>query len=271
MSIALLSSLFAGLLAGALPASSPPDAGSEHVRASLVAEQSALVPGTSAWLGLRLEHDPHWHSYWINPGDSGLPTRLAWQLPDGYAAGEIAWPVPRRFVVGELNNFGYDGDLLLPVRIEVPASAQPGSSAHLEVQAKWLVCQEECIPGKATLALDVPVRDVASADPRHAGAFAAARAAQPRAEDASASARLAGDRIEVVVHGAGLEAAGIDAFAVTTRVVGNAPPHVEPRPGGVALSFAKSDYFTSMPTALDLVVLRPPGDALKVRAAFGAP
>ena len=79
----------------------------EHVAVELIAERTALVPGGTAWLGLRLRHDPHWHTYWINPGDSGLETRLKWTLPPGFQAGAIAWPAPRRLAAGELTNFGY--------------------------------------------------------------------------------------------------------------------------------------------------------------------
>ena len=94
----------------------------EHVRAELVAHApDGVVPGRPLWLGLAIRHQPHWHTYWKNPGDAGLPTTLAWTLPAGMAAGEIAWPVPRQIPVGSLMNYGYEGELLLAVPVTVAA------------------------------------------------------------------------------------------------------------------------------------------------------
>lgn len=245
----------------------PAQVHADHISVSLLSEHDALVPGTSAWFGLRLQHDAHWHSYWINPGDSGLPTRLSWQLPEGFSAGEIAWPVPKRFNVGELFNFGYDGDVVLPVQIEVPASAT-GDSAHVEVQAKWLVCQEECIPGKATLGMDLPLRSV-SVGSAAADAIDAARHAQAQHGLWKATAKLVDNRIEVTLRGANLgDGQGIDAFAMDGKVIANAPPRIEQRDGAIVLSFAKSDYFTATPHALHLLVLPPGAPAVDVRAFF---
>ena len=226
----------------------------EHLEVELVGARDALVPGQTAWLGLRLKHAPQWHTYWINPGDSGLPTKLAWTLPAGYAAGGIAWPAPKRLDLGELTNFGYDGEALLPVPIKVPADAAIGTRAHLAVEAKWLVCHEECIPGKATLTLDLPVAQTA-ADTPYRQLFAHARASQPQPAPWPAQARLAGDRIEIAVRGTNLPDVPRDGFVVQTRVVANAPPHIEARNGELLLTFAKSDYFTALPKQFDLVLL----------------
>ncbi len=226
-----------------------------HVAVSLVSEQSALVPGTTAWLGVRLVHEAQWHTYWVNPGDSGLPTKLAWSVPYGYRPGEIAWPAPTRFDVGGLSNFGYTGEVLLPVSIGVSSDALAGTRAHLAVAAKWLVCHEECVPGKATLTLDLPVAASAKPDPRWSKAFASARAAQPLPAAWTGEARLVDDRIEVLVRGAGLPpATGLDAFAPQMRVLANAPPQVAMAGDALKLTFAKSEYFAAAPATLDLIL-----------------
>ncbi len=59
--------------------------------------------------GLQLAHQPEWHTYCKNSGDSGLPTSIAWELPEGVSAGEIAWPLPKKFPRGNLANYGYEG------------------------------------------------------------------------------------------------------------------------------------------------------------------
>ncbi len=129
----------------------------EHVTAELVAERSAVHPGESLQIGLRLNHIPHWHTYWRNPGDSGLPTTVQLTLPLGASAGEIEWPTPKRLPIGPLVNYGYEDELLLPLRFTAPNSALPGSTLTVRAQANWLVCKDVCIPENATLELQLPV------------------------------------------------------------------------------------------------------------------
>ncbi len=131
----------------------------DHVTAELVALATAAVPGQPTKIGLRLQHIPHWHTYWRNPGDSGLPTTIAWTLPDGATVGEIEWPAPKRLPIGPLVNYGYEDDLLLPLDLMVPASARPGSKFTVKAQARWLVCQDVCIPEEAELSLVLDVAD----------------------------------------------------------------------------------------------------------------
>ncbi len=129
----------------------------EHVTAELVAERSAVQPGGSVMIGLRLQHIPHWHTYWRNPGDSGLPTTVDWQLPAGADIGEIEWPAPKRLPIGPLVNYGYEDDLLLPARFTAPADARPGQDLVLRAQANWLVCKDVCIPESGSFELRLPV------------------------------------------------------------------------------------------------------------------
>ena len=128
----------------------------EHVEAELVAATTAVEPGKPLSAALRLKMIPHWHTYWRNPGDSGQPTALEWKLPPGYAAGEILWPEPRRLPARPLMNYGYEGEVLLPVDITVPATA--AGTVTLAARAIWLVCNpERCVPEEAVLSLALPV------------------------------------------------------------------------------------------------------------------
>ncbi|HET9822380.1 MAG TPA: thioredoxin family protein [Burkholderiaceae bacterium] len=149
----------------------------DEVRAELVAHApEGLGPGKPAWLGLLIEHKPHWHTYWKNPGDSGLPTSLNWTLPAGAAAGDIAWPTPSRLPVGPLMNFGYEGRVLLPVPLTL-APAFQSSTLDVRVSAQWLVCKDICIPQQGEFRLSLPTQGSTAT---HAAAFAAADAARPR-------------------------------------------------------------------------------------------
>ena len=122
----------------------------------MIAKQRAVVPGEPIVVGVRMKMDPHWHTYWRNPGDSGEAPRLHWELPDGWQAGEVHWPIPRRIPVGPFVNYGYEDQVTLLVPIETGA-ATPSGRARIAVDASWLVCREECIPEQATLSLDLPV------------------------------------------------------------------------------------------------------------------
>jgi len=117
-----------------------------------------VSPGKTIWLGLRIAHAPNWHTYWKNSGDSGLPTTLRWQLPAGWQLGELAWPTPKKFPLGPLANYGFDGTVLLTTPVVLPAQLDtpPGSSFDVGLQADWLACKTECIPEDATLALTLP-------------------------------------------------------------------------------------------------------------------
>ena len=159
----------AHLLASAVSAVAAPTA-SRHVQAELVSEVESIQPGQPFWLGLHLKAEPGWHTYWKNPGDSGLPTRLTWKLPDGFEAAPIEWPYPRPFSQGPVTSYGYERDVLLPVRVTPPASLAPGQPVTLAARADWLECREQCLPGRAELKVTLPV---AASAPRPAAALAA--------------------------------------------------------------------------------------------------
>jgi len=135
----------------------------DTVEVELVADRVALVPGQPADLGLRLKHAPHWHTYWRNPGDSGLPTQVDPTGPDGTRFDPIRWPAPQRLWVGPLANYGYEGEIVLPFSVTLPAGFS-ASTARFEAHAQWLVCKDVCIPGEARVALEMPVR-AAGAEP----------------------------------------------------------------------------------------------------------
>ena len=118
-------------LAGAAAALEGAAVRTPNVEARLVAETDGVQPGGTVTLALRLQIREHWHTYWLNPGDSGEPTAIDWTLPDGVAAGPLQFPYPSRIEVGPLVNFGYGGTVLHLVDLTAPADAAPGSSIPL--------------------------------------------------------------------------------------------------------------------------------------------
>jgi thiol:disulfide interchange protein len=133
------------------------DTGEPKVKAQLIAEQESIQPGKAFWVALKLDIEPEWHVYWRNPGDSGMATRITWDIPTGAQAGPIVWPTPRRIEIPPLVNYGYDNQVLLLTQI-VPPADFTGDLMSLKARADWLVCHEVCIPEGANLELNLPVK-----------------------------------------------------------------------------------------------------------------
>lgn len=169
-----LSLFFIGLSVQAQPWKKP-----EPVQAELVSRFHDAVPGTEFEIGLLLRHDSKWHTYWKSTGDTGLPTRIQWSLPQGWHASEILWPTPDVFKIGDLVNYGYGDEVLLPVRISVPASAKVGSVQDIKAEVSWLMCADQCVPGKASLTLAVQVADKDGSATKASTLFEASHTAMP--------------------------------------------------------------------------------------------
>ncbi len=192
----------------------------EQVRAELIAHAPQGVgPGQPLWVGLKLTHQPHWHTYWKNPGDSGLPTLLQWTLPPGITAGDIAWPAPKRLPIGTLTNYGYEDTVVLPVPLTVSPTFTAGLTGDLEVKlsATWLVCRQECIPQDGTFVLRVPVRGSMALN---AADFDAAKAAAPATLAGSSQAEVHGTVVTLSVTGlpAAWRGQALQAFPETSNL-----------------------------------------------------
>ena len=229
-----------------------------NARVALVADHSSVVPGQSFKAGLRIVHDKGWHTYWANPGDSGLPTRFDWTLPAGASAGAIEWPLPERLLASGLTNFGYSDALLLPATLRVPASATAGSRFRATLRARWLICEEACIPDEATLTLDLPIEAAARAS-TDAADFAATAASVPVAphapsghswRDATHVATQI-DEADAMLRGA----TRIEVFPLTPQIVTSTRIEARLGPDG-ALRFRHpaSEYFDRMPPRVDWVI-----------------
>ena len=226
-----------------------------QVRAELVAHApEGVAAGKPLWLALKIDHQPHWHTYWKNPGDSGLPTTLQWTLPAGVMAGSIQWPTPGRLPIGPLMNYGYEGTLLLPVAVTVPAGFNADTLA-VKLRAEWLVCKDVCIPESGDFELQLPAQ---AATAGHAALFEATRAALPRpVAGAQASAAVEGQAL--VVRVAGLPAAWqgkpLGFLPETTGVINNAAVPASSWKDGVwtarvALDPQRSEAPPAMPVVL---------------------
>lgn len=165
-----------------------------QVKASLLAyAPQGIAAGQTLWLGLQLQHQPHWHTYWRNPGDSGLPTELTWQLPAGVKALPLIWPAPQTIPIGPMANFGYEDTVLLVTPLQIDKGFKPAASLStldIQLHANWLVCKQECIPQEGDFQLSIPLQGatvMASAE------FQKALAQQARTLKGNHTARIADD------------------------------------------------------------------------------
>jgi len=194
----------------------------DQVRAELLAHApDGVDAGKTIWVGLRLTHQPHWHTYWKNPGDSGLATLLQWTLPKGITVGETVWPTPQKIAIGTLANFGYEGTVLLPVPLTITPAFQPGGvaqSLEIRLSASWLVCRQECIPQEGNFVLRLPLKGSTAS---HGAAFDAARAASPQPFSGPARVQLAADGLTLNVNGlpAAWHGKALNAFPETPEIV----------------------------------------------------
>jgi thiol:disulfide interchange protein len=212
----------------ALPAAGLAQAGAksvvttERVRAELMAHApDGLAAGKSVWVGLQLAHQPEWHTYWKNSGDSGLPTQLQWTLPAGVVAGEIAWPVPKKIPIGNLANYGYEGTVLLPVPLTItPEYKAPllGGDIEVKLKASWLVCKKECIPEEGDFAIRIPAKSTTALN---AAAFQAAFDAQPKKLAGESQVAIDGNAVMLTVRGlpAAVRGKTLEFFPETGEVI----------------------------------------------------
>jgi DsbC/DsbD-like thiol-disulfide interchange protein len=215
-----------------------------HGTLELIAEKDWIPPGHPFNVALRFELEKGWHVYWVNPGDSGEPPRVTWDLPAGIKAGAIEWPAPRRLGTPTIVDYGYEDavTLIIPMRVDATVSSQ--SPAQISANVKVLVCREMCIPGKAQVSLALPVKSQPPPpNTQSAHFFTEARNAWPRPAPASWEFFVA-QKNDSFVLTANLGHKITDAifFPLAESQVSNAAPQtLVPTSTGFTLTLRKSD------------------------------
>lgn len=130
--------------------------GNKLVKTEFISEYNSIKPGMKFKIGITISSEKHWHTYWVNPGDAGLPTTIDFQLPKGVKIGEAIWETPEKISFAGMANYGYEGSNILTFPVEI---SDDFSETLLKISAevKWLVCKEECIPGSRKISIEIPV------------------------------------------------------------------------------------------------------------------
>jgi len=248
------------------------------LKASLIAEDRALVPGRESVIGLHLVMEKGWHVYWINPGDSGQAPKVDWgTMPKGIQAGPIQWPAPERIPLGPLVNFGYGDEVLLPIPLIVAQDAPVGQTVKLEGTAKFLVCREICIPGESKVELSLPVEaagpgttDVSNPD-NHA-LFTKYRAMLPKSQPSDWAPEFRLDQDRLVLRFRAPASGGTPIFfPLETLQADNAAPQIAHHDGDFwEVSVKKAEDLATPPLSLRGVVELSGGEAYTVEARLVA-
>ena len=166
-----------------------------EVSVNLVSKKKSFSPDGQNELGLHFKIESGWHLYWRYPGDSGLPPRVAWELPDGVVAGELQWPAPERHAYGPIMNYGYEDEVLLPFVIEASESLTGVEQLKVAALVRWLVCKDVCVPGKSNVSLELPIKQKAESDTEVAELFRSTAKRIPRVDDHFGVAVSRGDEV----------------------------------------------------------------------------
>lgn len=231
-----------------------------HIQVELISENTTFQPGQSFWVALRMNPEEHWHHYWKNPGDSGLTTRIEWNLPAGFESSEIHWPTPIQFETAGIVNFGYGKETLLLTEIQAPGDWPAAKNAEIQAKARWLVCEEICIPGKADLSLTLP-SSVSSPtpDPTWAKAFADTRNALPKPLAGEHRFEIAAGKIELLVRHQGKiipSNSGLQFFPEQSEVLTyNQLPTINIGEVDLYLQTNLNQYFNKAPEVLSGVLV----------------
>lgn len=255
----------------------------KNVEARLVSSHSTIKAGEPFTIGLQFTIDPTWHTYWINPGETGIPTSLKLNLPNGFSAGELQFPVPKKFITDygfgvREAGYGYDTSVVHPLTITPPAGLKPGDKITLSGKAGWLMCDPNtCVPGKADLSLTLPVG--AEAVPStEAGVITFFTNKLPRSVEAPLAVTLEGGNVvmKVAVPDGSLPAGAklqfyplqnqiLDAFAEAT---------ITATGGQVTITAAKHESLTEAPGEFAGLLIAETGTGstgFRVSTAGGAP
>jgi thiol:disulfide interchange protein len=267
----LLAVLAAGMAARAA-ATSAADAPHLHVR--LVAPEDQIYPGGNNLLGLYFKLEPGWHVYWKNAGDSGEPPRIRWTLPDGVTAGPLQFPVPTRLPLGPLMDFGYENEVLYPIKLDVAPNVKSGK-AEVVAKVDWLVCREVCIPGKAELRLPLQLSaskpTVIDGSGEDAALMKRLASTMPQPLPASVNAVFQptqdGFRLGVET---GKRETTAQFFPADQDTLANAAPQkVTPTARGMVLDLKKDANLTANPNQLNGVLVLSGGRAFELAAQPG--
>lgn len=225
-----------------------------HVTVELLAEDKAVVPGQSLWVLLQFTPEKDWHTYWKNPGDSGLAPTLEWALPAGWTAQPPRFPTPEAIPYGRQMNYGYHGPNGLLVELVPPAKVAT-ANVDLQLNARWLVCADACVPGQGEFQLALPVAARREADATQAELYAKARESLPIALPAEGTFKVTEEHIHVELPAETLPDGELQVFIAPAQIAEpGANAEVKRQGNRLQIKLVRHTYFSGAPEQLEVVL-----------------
>ncbi|HYI41797.1 MAG TPA: protein-disulfide reductase DsbD domain-containing protein [Allosphingosinicella sp.] len=244
--------------------------GKNAILAGLVAESATIVPGRTVTLALTMRPSKGWHGYWKNPGDSGIETQIAWDLPAGLTAGPIQYPVPERLIVAGLMNYVYEGDYAQLVEVSVPAKVAPGTKLPIRARVDYLACTDKiCVPETANVAVDLEAGPAPAAGTNRA-VFDRFRQALPKPLGGEARFEVRGSRFRLAIPiPAGLELGEPYFYPLTDGALSYAAPQTFSRSGDTLIVETDAPPGGGSLSAVEGVLKLSGGNGLSLKAVPG--
>jgi thiol:disulfide interchange protein DsbD len=245
-----------------------------HGTLDLLSENQWITPAHDFYLGLHFQLEKGWHTYWINPGDSGEAPRVTWHLPPGFTPGAIEWPTPERLGTGSVVDFGYEDAVTLIVPLHAQAGFTAQQPVRIGAEVRVLVCREMCTPGKAQVSLTLPVRAQPPVpDARTRELFAATRKSLPKPAPAGWRFRVddAKDTFLLSANSGHQIKQAVFFPALESQVDNAAPQKLQPTPTGFRLTLRKSDQLLKPIERLKGVLVLSSNEAYLIDVPVGRP
>jgi thiol:disulfide interchange protein/DsbC/DsbD-like thiol-disulfide interchange protein len=237
-----------------------------HSSARLISDVTSIQPGQPFTVGLHIELDPGWHTYWVNAGDAGHGVFSEWELPAGFEVDSLHYPRPERIPYPPLMSYGYKEQVVLLATVTPPAGIAPGTRVRIGLDAEWLVCDDVCIPARDRVALELPVGPEPGAPSGDAPLVAAARAELPIESDewVIRAARVDGGFVLGATTPAGWAGSLADAYFFPvdmTLLTHTEYQEAGEREGELRLRLPESPYLLGEPDRLEGILTLPAGSA----------
>lgn len=133
---------------------------SEPITMRMVAEETSIQAAKPFWVALHLNIQPGWHTYWKNPGMTGMACNIQWKLSEGLEVNKVLWPTPKRYVEDSISYFGYEKEAIVLVEMMPTKSLSADLNKPLSIQAtvEWVACNvEACLPGESSGSIELPI------------------------------------------------------------------------------------------------------------------
>jgi thiol:disulfide interchange protein len=260
----------AAMLLGTAGHAQLPQPGKNAIAASLIPESTVVVPGETVTLALMMRPSKGWHGYWKNPGDSGMETQIAWEMPAGLTAGPIQYPVPDRLIIAGLMNYVYEGDYAQLIDVKVPAGLAAGTKLPLRARVDYLACTDEiCVPETANVAVELEAGS-APAAPMNTAMFDRFRQALPKPLGSDGRFERAGDRFRLAIPvPAGLELREPYFFPLTDGALSYAAAQTVSRAGDTLIVETEAPANGGSLDAVEGVLKLSDGNGLSLTAMPG--